>query len=767
MLLSFILSLIIFVEVGFCRSTCVINLFNLVQTFYFHIDISFLFDTITVVMLVVVTTISLFVHLFSVEYMGSDPHLIRFMSYLSLFTFFMLLLVTSGNLIQFFAGWEGVGLSSYLLINFWFTRKEANKASLKAIIVNRIGDCGLIIAICLAYIFFGTTDFYALFSVIGGVSLDLFTYSIPFKFSIVNLDEFTFAVKEMFSSIIYLDFCILFDEGNATWWLEEFFDRLISFWVDIVIILQYWFWLISTWWPAWGCTFWNYVTLELKHTVFSVEYFNYNKTSIFDCTYVLNINLLTVLCVFLIVAAAAKSAQLGLHTWLVDAMEGPTPVSALIHAATMVTAGVFLLVRVSPILCLCPISLKIILFVGSITALISSITAVFQVDIKKLIAYSTVSQIGFMFIACGSGNFNGAMFHLATHAFFKALLFLCAGVVIYILGDEQDMRKMGMLKSYVPFTFIVFMIGSLALAGFPFLSGFYSKDFILEFLYVKNSWLSFTCFCMAACAAFFTCVYSLKLAFFVFLIRYNGFRVKLNSLHEPGICMALSLSFLSLGSIFIGYLIRDLFIGMGTDFWSNSLVLNSLYVESRYIPLLIKLFPFLSFLIVLFFMYTQRFYYLLSMYDNIGKLFIFMPDWSILAFFDSIRIQFVSSLNSKNLLIKKGLSLREYFFFFFKNFLFDFFYNRKLVYPFMQSGYSFIFKYVDRGFIEKTIGPNGLVNYFYRFTFNILKLSDTIIFYSFIFSLGIIFSIFFSFLFKISIWSHVCFLLFCLFSLML
>lgn len=760
-LLSLFVSLIIFLEVGLSRATCFVKVYTIFESVYFYVDVSFLFDTITATMLIVVTAISLFVHLFSVEYMNSDPHFIRFMSYLSLFTFFMLLLVTAGNMVQFFVGWEGVGLSSYLLINFWFTRREANKAALKAIIVNRIGDCGLIIVLGLCFYLFGTLDFCSLFSLVKLLDKDSFVYNLTLNLDLfgINLTENSFAVKEMFSAIIYLDFCILVDIEHEHW-LEVFYDRLINFWVDIVIIFQYWFWLVSSWWPAWGDMFYDLVGLGCKNTVIDVVYVNGSKSSVFNaCEIKFSIDLLLFCCVCIIIAAAAKSAQLGLHTWLVDAMEGPTPVSALIHAATMVTAGVYLLVRVSPILSLCPIALKIVLFLGALTALISSITAVFQVDLKKLIAYSTVSQIGFMFIACGCSSFNGAMFHLSTHAFFKALLFLCAGVVIYALGDEQDMRKMGVLHKYLPFTFLVFIIGSFALSGFPFLSGYYSKDFILEFLFTCNNYFDILCFFMSLCATFFTCLYSWKLAFFVFLIPYNGPRARVSTIKEPGDLMIISLAFLGFGSLFIGYFIKDFFIGAGSDFWNNSLYLNSYFIENLYIPKLIKLFPLISFFYVFYYLCKQRlcdgevsWIYLTCYTDNLRMRYIdffddsfgrwlydnrwpLKIDWSLVViYFESLRA-INRLLRHREGVFPALYPIREINFFFFKNFLFDFFYNRRIVYPFIRLGYDIIFKTLDRGAVEKAIGPNGVVNYIKRITDKVSKIEDDTVLYAFLTSL--------------------------------
>ena len=313
----------------------------------------------------VVTFVSSIVHLYSTEYMEHDPHLPRFMSYLSLFTFFMLILITANNFLQMFVGWEGVGLSSYLLINFWFTRIQANKAAIKAMLVNRVGDFAILLAIFSIYFIFNTLDYEVIFTLVPLV----LNYSVVIGF--------------------------------------------------------------------------------------------------------LKLPLLDLICILLFIGAMGKSAQLGLHTWLPDAMEGPTPVSALIHAATMVTAGVFLLARCSFIFEFSPVALNFVTFIGSLTAFFAATTGLFQNDMKKVIAYSTCSQLGYMIFSCGLSSYEVGVFHLSNHAFFKALLFLGAGSVIHAVNDEQDMRKLGGLQKLLPFSYAIMLIGSLALMGFPFLTGFY------------------------------------------------------------------------------------------------------------------------------------------------------------------------------------------------------------------------------------------------------------------------------------------------------
>jgi proton-translocating NADH-quinone oxidoreductase chain L len=375
---TFLMSCVSFYEVALSQSIVCIQLFDWINCGMMDFSWGFLFDTLTVLMLCVVTCVSTIVHLYSIGYMENDPHVPRFFSYLSLFTFFMIVLVTADNLIQMFVGWEGVGLCSYLLINFWHTRLQANKAAIKAVIVNRVGDMGLVIGVLGIFYTFKTVNYSTLFALVP------------------------YFVSELNTSIPVL---------------------------------------------SW------------------------------------NLDPMTFICIFLFIGSVGKSAQIGLHTWLPDAMEGPTPVSALIHAATMVTAGVFLLARCSPLFEYSESALLVVTCMGAMTAFFAACTALVQNDLKRVIAYSTCSQLGYMVFACGISNYNVGVFHLANHAFFKALLFLSAGSVIHALGDEQDMRKMGGLVKLIPFTYAMMMIGSLSLMGFPFLTGFYSKDAILELSY--------------------------------------------------------------------------------------------------------------------------------------------------------------------------------------------------------------------------------------------------------------------------------------------
>ena len=434
-------------------------------------------DPLSSIMLVVVTFVSALVHIYSIGYMSHDPHKPRFMSYLSLFTFSMLVLVVSDNFLQLFFGWEGVGLCSYLLIGFWYKKETANNAAIKAFIVNRIGDFGLAIGIFLIFLFFGSINF------------------------------------------------------------EEVFKIAPQF-------------------------------VEKKLLFFGFEF-----------------NLITLICLFLFIGAMGKSAQFLLHTWLPDAMEGPTPVSALIHAATMVTAGVFLIVRCSPLFEYSQVALNVVTIIGMITAIFAASVALVQNDIKKIVAYSTCSQLGYMFFAAGIGAYHVAIFHLFTHAFFKALLFLGSGSVIHAFKDEQDIRNMGGVRKKIPFTYFFMLIGTLALTGFPFLSGFYSKDSIIEFAYLSNSSLGNYAVVIGIFTAFLTSVYSWRLFFKVFHGSYNNKKIAINETHESPLVMLLPLFFLGIGALFAGFLFKETFIGHhSNDFWQTSIFFIN-EIKHDYIPL--------------------------------------------------------------------------------------------------------------------------------------------------------------------------------------
>jgi proton-translocating NADH-quinone oxidoreductase chain L len=533
------------------------------------INWSFCFDSLTSIMLIVVTFISTLVHLYSIEYMRYDPHVQRFMSYLSLFTFFMLILITANNFLQMFVGWEGVGLSSYLLINFWFTRIQANKAAIKAMLINRVGDFALLLAIFLIY-----------------------------------------------STVNSLDYDVVF---------------------TLMPLFQ-------------GYTF----------SIGTAQFFVIDS-----------------ICILLFIGAMGKSAQLGLHTWLPDAMEGPTPVSALIHAATMVTAGVFLLARCSYLFELSSTALNFVLIIGSCTAIFAATTGLFQNDMKRVIAYSTCSQLGYMVFACGLSSYQVGVFHLSNHAFFKALLFLGAGSVIHAVADEQDMRKMGGLKQILPFSYSVILIGSLALIGFPFLTGFYSKDTILEIAFAQYSILGHFAYYLGSFAAFCTAFYSVRLLFLVFLSEPNGNRTTILNAHEGSWHLSLPLLILSFFSILIGYLTKEIFIGFGTKFWGNSIFIlpqNYLLTDIEFINLDAKLFPLLLTIAgasFAYFLYTFELNYFLE--------------------------------------LKKNANFKYFYNFLNKKWYFDRIYNQIISQNVLDLSYTFTYKDIDRGLLEK-LGPWGIVH---------------------------------------------------------
>jgi NADH-ubiquinone oxidoreductase chain 5 len=473
-----------------------------------------------------------------------------------------------------FVGWEGVGVSSYLLINFWFTRVQANKSAIKAMLLNRVGDFALLIAI----------------------------FSIIFVFN-------------------SLDYDIIF---TLTPFILDYRVLVINFQINIIDFIS----------------------------------------------------------IFLFFGAMGKSAQIGLHTWLPDAMEGPTPVSALIHAATMVTAGVFLLSRCSYFLEFSPFCLDIIMLIGSFTAFFAATTGLFQNDMKKVIAYSTCSQLGYMVFSCGLSSYEVGLFHLFNHAFFKALLFLGAGSVIHAAGDEQDMRRLGGLKNILPFSYAIMVIGSLALMGFPFLAGFFSKDVILETSFSKYTITSHLCFLLGILSAFATSFYSVRLIYLVFLSNPNANRNVLLNSHESGWKITFPLFLLSLFSIFVGYFFKDFFIGFGTSYWGAAIFIlpqNYLLPDVEFLDNKIKIMPFIvSFLGAFSSIYMYRF--------NIFYLF----SWKMLYTFKLL------------------------YTFFNKKWFFDRFYNQLISQSSLKFGYFFSYKMVDRGVLE-VFGPSGITLIIQRF----------------------------------------------------
>ena len=474
------IAFIIFNEVILNETVVSIFTIRWIDTEWLNVLWGFNFDSLTACMLIPVLVISFLVHIYSIGYMSHDPHNQRFFSYLSLFTFMMIILVTANNFLVMFVGWEGVGVCSYLLVNFWYTRVAANQSSMSAFLTNRVGDCFLTLGM----------------------------------------------------------FAIL-------------------------------------------CTFGN---LDYS-TVFSLAPF-------------INENAITLIGICLLIGAMAKSSQIGLHVWLPLAMEGPTPVSALIHAATMVTAGVYLLMRSSPLIEYSSTVLILCLWVGSITTIFSSLVGLFQQDIKKVIAYSTMSQLGMMVIAIGLSSYNLALFHLVNHAFYKGLLFLGAGAVIHAVSDNQDFRKYGGLISFLPLTYTVMLLASLSLVAFPFMTGFYSKDLILESSFGQSNYSSISVYCIAVIGAMFTTLYSVKVLHLTFITNPNGPLVNYKNTHEGDIFMTLPLVVLSLLSVFFGYVTKDIFIGLGTNLFNdNSIFIHPIHevmLNTEFaVSSLLKLLPFI------------------------------------------------------------------------------------------------------------------------------------------------------------------------------
>ena len=480
---------LIFADVYAHKTNETVTLISWISSGDFTANWSLKIDSLTAVMLVVVTFVSSLVHIYSTSYMHDDKSIARFMSYLSLFTFFMLILVTADNFLQLFVGWEGVGVASYLLIGFWFKKQSANAAAIKAFVANRVGDFGLIIAIALIYLTFGTVEYAPIFATAASHLAD-------------------------------------------------------------------------------------------KFALFGTEFSSLNA-----------------ICILLFIGAMGKSAQIGLHVWLADAMEGPTPVSALIHAATMVTAGVFLVARCSPLFELSEVALTMVTLVGATTALFAATIALTQNDIKKIIAYSTCSQLGYMFFACGVSAYSAAIFHLATHAFFKALLFLGAGSVIHAMHHEQDIQKMGGIWRKIPITYAMMWIGSLALAGFPPFAGFFSKDVILEAAFMSHSPLGKLAYTMGIAAAFLTAFYSWRLLFLAFHGKTRADKHTFDHAHESPLAMLIPLFVLALGSIFAGLLGAKIFhmVSAHENFFADAIFVAEsrieLLEEIHHSPLLVKISP--------------------------------------------------------------------------------------------------------------------------------------------------------------------------------
>lgn len=556
-------------------------------------------DSLTNIMLVVVTVVSSLVHIYSVGYMSHDPHLPRFMSYLSLFTFCMLMLVTANDFIQLFFGWEGVGLASYLLIGFWYKKPTAKAAAMKAFIVNRVGDFGLSLGIFAIFMVFGTVSY-----------------------------------PEVFAQVSTMN------------------EEVISF--------------------------------------MGTEY-----------------HAITVICVLLFIGAMGKSAQLGLHTWLPDAMEGPTPVSALIHAATMVTAGVFLVARCSYLFEYSDVARDMVTLVGAITCVFAASIALTQNDIKKIIAYSTCSQLGYMFFALGVSAYSAGVFHLMTHAFFKALLFLCAGSVIHAMSDEQDIRRMGGIWKHIKVTYVLMFIGSLAIAGIPPFAGFYSKDIVLEAAYASPSAFGEFAYWMGIIAAFMTAFYSWRLLLLTFHGKPRAEQKVMSHIHESPKVMLIPLYVLGIGAIFSGF--YGYHVGMVGDmgeFWGNAIFVlgadnpetNPLTLAHQ-VPAYIKYMPLMVGLVAIMLAYIL--YY------------------------------FKTDLPAKIASILKPLYTVSH-----HKYYIDELYNYLLVKPSLKLG-TFFWKLIDKIMIDD-LGPNGSARVTQTFSAILSKLQTGYVYhYIFIMMIGI------------------------------
>lgn len=586
LILASILATFSFYEVGICGSPVSIYLFSWLDSEKMSISWEFLFDQLTVSMFIPVLYISSVIHIYSIDYLSSDPHNQRFFSYLSLFTFFMLLLASGANYFVMFVGWEGIGIVSYLLINFYFTRIQSNKAAILALTMNRVGDMGLSIGFFILFAVFGSLDYSTIFSIV------------PFI----------------------------------------------------------------------------------------------NETAI------------TIISLFIFMGAMAKSAQLGLHSWLPGSMEAPTPVSALLHAATLVTAGLYLLVRSSPLLEYSSTALLVITLIGASTAFFAATCGLVLNDIKRIVAFSTISQLGYMVMAVGISQYNVALMHVVNHAFFKALLFLGAGAIIHSAADEQDIRRLGGLIHFLPFTYTVMLVGSIALLGLPWLSGFYSKDLIIELAYSRYSFVATYAYVLGSITAGLTAFYSFRLISLVFLGMPNGIKSTYDNIHEANIAVIIPLLLLSLFSIFFGYVFSDLFVGIGSDFFGSAIFIqpnNISLVEAEFsLPILVKLLP--------------------TMLSILG---------GSLALFLYNRIPYLMSKNTT--------FIQKMYTFLNGQYLFDVLYNHYFINKGLQYGYI-ISKVYDRGVIE-AIGPFGLSNVLQNTASKIAKLDTGVITtYSLYITLGLL-----------------------------
>lgn len=585
LIITSLLISIAFYEVGISGSSVSINILSWLEIENLNISWYFYFDQLTVSLGLAVIYCSTLIHIYSVDYLSSDPHNQRFFSYLSAFTFGMLVLICGGNFFVMFVGWEAIGVVSYLLINYYFTRLQSNKAAILAFTMNRGGDMLMSIG------------FFAIFSIFGSLNY-----------------------AEIFSLTPYIN--------------------------------------------------------------------NYS---------------ITLISLLLLGGALAKSANIPLHSWLPGSMEAPTPVSALLHAATLVTAGIYLLIRISPILEYSESALLIITLIGSTTAFFAATCGLVQNDLKRIIAFSTISQLGYMMMAIGLSQYNVALMHTVNHAFFKALLFLGAGAVIHAFSDQQDIRKMGGLLKFLPFTYSVMLVGSLSLLATPYLTGFYSKDLILELAFGKYSFSGFYAYILGSITAGITAFYSFRLICLVFLGYPNGQKNSYLNSHESNIATVIPLFILALFSIFFGYIFSDLFVGMGSDFFKNSIFIhpnNIAIVEAEF-----SLNIFIKLLAVI-----------LSLVGAISAIYLY-----------HIKPNFIYNLNNNNFSERteqNNLS-RTIYAFLNGKYYFDVIYNQYLVQNGLKLGY-FISKEIDKGAIE-LLGPYGFSNSLYNTGNNLSKLDTGII----------------------------------------
>src|SRR5688572_12602969 len=576
LILTSLLITIAFYEVGISGSSVSINILSWLEIENLNISWYFYFDQLTVSLGLAVIYCSTLIHIYSVDYLSADPHNQRFFSYLSAFTFGMLVLICGGNFFVMFVGWESIGVVSYLLINYYFTRLQSNKAAMLAFTMNRGGDMLMSIG------------FFAIFSIFGSL----------------------------------------------------------------------------------------------------------NYSEIFTLTPYINEFAITLISLLLLGGALAKSANIPLHSWLPGSMEAPTPVSASLHAATLVTAGIYLLIRISPILEYSDSALLIITLIGSTTAFFAATCGLLQNDLKRIIAFSTISQLGYMMMAIGLSQYNVALMHTVNHAFFKALLFLGAGAVIHSFADQQDIRKMGGLLKFLPFTYSVMLVGSLSLLATPFLTGFYSKDLILELAFGKYNFSGLYAYILGSITAGITAFYSFRLICLVFLGYPNGQKISYLNSHESNIATIIPLLILALFSIFFGYIFKDLFVGVGSDFFQNSIFIhpnNISIVEAEF-----SLNIFIKLLAVI-----------LSVFGAVSAIYLY-----------HIQPNYIYNLNNNKI-------SRTIYAFLNGKYYFDVIYNQYLVQNGLKLGYT-ISKEIDKGAIE-LLGPYGLSNSLYNTGNNLSKLDTGII----------------------------------------